>query len=310
MGTSVRLKWLARHLGIAAGALCAIAASGAASSAQTVSSSSEAPAPDPFHELETKYLFGFTEGADIGAQGEQSVEFETTSAFEKRGGRYASIEQEIEYENVPSQFFGYELSAHFNGHDIAGVEGLANAQGVGFSGLSTELRYLVIGRGPGSPVGLTLIAEPEWARIDDSGQPIADFSSAFGAVADTELVANRLYGAVNFIYTPDIAKSPQESWERSSELALTSGLAYRVAPKLTTGGELEYYRDYDGLAFQSLQGQALYLGPTLHIQFTGQTMLAAAFSTEVAGQATGENHALDLTNFPRYRANLKVEFEF
>ena len=45
-----------------------------------------APLPDPFHELETKYLFGFTEGADIGAEGEQSVEFETTAAFQSAAG--------------------------------------------------------------------------------------------------------------------------------------------------------------------------------------------------------------------------------
>jgi hypothetical protein len=315
MGNAIRARRFGRLLGVMGGALCALAATGASSSAQTAPNSGDqtaqaAPLPDPFHELETKYLFGFTEGADIGAEGEQSVEFETTAGFQRRSGRYSSIEQEIEYEGVPSQFFGYELSAHFNGHDIAGVDGLANAQGVGFSGLSTELRYLVIGRGPGSPIGLTLIASPEWARIDDFGQPIADYSSALGVVADTELIANRLYGALNLVYTPDIAKSPGQSWQRSSTTGATSGLAYRLTPKITGGGEVEYYRAYDGFALQSPQGQALYLGPTLHVQFTGKTMLAAAFSSEVAGRATGESHVLDLTNFPRYRANLKLEFEF
>ena len=59
-----------------------------------------------------------------------------------------------------------------------------------------------------------MIAEPEWARLDDFGQPIADFSSAFGVVADAELIANRLYGAVNLIDTPDIAKSPGQNWQR------------------------------------------------------------------------------------------------
>jgi hypothetical protein len=211
---------------------------------------------------------------------------------------------------VPSQFFGYELSAHVSGYDVEGVQGLANAHGVAFSGLSTELRYLVIGRGPGSPFGLTLIAEPEWARIDDSGQPIADYSSAFGVVADAELIANRLYGAVNLIDTPDIAKSPGQSWQRSSTIGATTGLAYRLTPKITGGGEVEYYRAYDGLAPQSLQGQALFAGPTLHIQFTGQTMLAAAFSSQIAGRAAGQSYGLDLVDFPRYRANLKLEFEF
>jgi hypothetical protein len=278
--------------------------------AQSAISTAAATAPDPFHELETKYLFGFIEGADIGAEGEQSIEFETTTELGRRGGHYGAIEQEIEYEGVPTQYFGYELSAHGFGNSIHGVEGLDDSSGFNFSGLSAELRYLVIGRGPGSPYGLTLVAEPEWARIDDGGQPVTDVSTTFKVVADTELIANRLYAAANLIYTPDVAQSPGESWERSSELGLTGALAYRVAPKVTVGGEAEYYRAYDGLAFQSLQGQAFYLGPTLHIQFTGKIMLSAAWSTQVAGHASGEMHGLDLTNFAQQRGNLKVEFEF
>jgi hypothetical protein len=39
-------------------------------------------------------------------------------------------------------------------------------------------------------------------------------------------------------------------------------------------------------------------------------MLAAAFSSQVAGRAAGESYGLDLTDFPRYRANLKLECEF
>ena len=315
MRSAVRTRRAARLLGAVCGAIGAVAASESSCLAQAAlgpadQAGQSAALPDPFHELETKYLFGFTEGADIGSEGEQSVEFESTAAFQRRGGRYSDVEQEIEYESVPSQFFGYELSAHVSGYDVAGVDGVANAHGAGFSGLSTELRYLVIGRGPGSPIGLTLIAEPEWARIDDLGQPIADYSSAFGVVADAELIANRLYGAVNLIDTPDIAKSPGQDWQRSSTLGATAGLAYRLTPKVTGGGEVEYYRAYDGLAPQALQGQALYVGPTLHIQFTGQTMLAAAFSSQVAGRAAGESYGLDLTDFPRYRANLKLEFEF
>ena len=77
--------------------------------------------PDPYHELETRYLFGFTEGADIGAQGEQAVEFETTTQGGRRGGVYGALDQEIEYENVPTQNFSYELSAHTLGYHVRGV---------------------------------------------------------------------------------------------------------------------------------------------------------------------------------------------
>ncbi len=266
--------------------------------------------PDPYHELETKYLFGFTEGADIGAEGEKSIEYETTTSMGKRGGRYGVLEQEIEYEGVPTQSFGFELSAHGLAYSIQGVDGLDNAHGLNFSGLSTELRYLVIGRGPGSPFGLTLVAEPEWARLDDGGQPVTDFSTNFLGIVDSELIANRLYGAVNLSYEPDIAKSPGQSWEHASTLGASTALAYRLTPKITAGGEIEYYSAFDGFAFNNFQGEALYIGPTLQVQLTGKTMFAAAFSTEVAGHAAGESHGLDLTNFPHYRGNLKVEFEF
>jgi hypothetical protein len=154
--------------------------------AQTaVSASSQMPLPslgmvnmpDPYHELETKYIFGFTEGADIGAEREKSIEFETTTASGLRGGRYAALEQEVEFESVPTQNFGYELSAHGLGFSVNDVPGMPNAHGANFSGLSAEFRYLVIGRGSGSPFVLTLVAEPEWARIDDGGQPVTDFKS-------------------------------------------------------------------------------------------------------------------------------------
>ena len=39
-------------------------------------------------------------------------------------------------------------------------------------------------------------------------------------------------------------------------------------------------------------------------------LLAAAFSAQVAGHAVGDPRALDLTDFERYRGNLKFEIEF
>jgi hypothetical protein len=272
---------------------------------------SAAPAPDAFHELESKYLFGFTEGSHIGEQGEQSIEFENTAAFAKRGGRYSAVEQEIEYENVPSQDFGYELSAHGAAHDVKNVDGLGDFSGANFSGLSAEFRYLVIGRGPGSPFGLTLVAEPEWERIDgESGMPTADFSTTFRLAVDTEIIPNHLFAAANLIYAPEIGRPEGGDWERASQIGAAAALAYRVSPKLTVGGEVEYYRAYDGLAFHAFDGNAFYAGPTLHIQISNKVMLAAAFSTQVAGRAAGESNNLDLTNFERYHSNLKLEFEF
>ncbi len=274
--------------------------------------SAPAAAIDPFHELGTKYIFGFTEGSDIEAEGEKAIEFETTAAFGMRGGSFSAIEQEIEFENTPTQFLQYELSAHGLLQSVNNVDGLDNFHNFNFSGLSAEFRFLLLGLGPDSPIGLTFVVEPEWARVDGvSGALTRDFSTTFKLVADTELIPNRLYAAANLIYTPDFVREyGATDWQQSSELGMTAAVAYRIAPTVTLGGELQYYRAFDGLGMQSFLGNALYIGPTLHIQFSNKVMLAAAFSTEISGYAAGEGRSLDLTNFQRNLANLKLEIEF
>ena len=257
-------------------------------------------------------MFGFVDGADIGNEGEKAFEFETTGAFQKRGGRYSAVEQELEFEHVPTQFFGYELSAHGMAHSISGVEGLDDINHAAFSGLSAKLRYLVIGRGPGSPIGLTISAQPEWARIDGTaGTQTQDYSTDFRIVADTELIQNRLYAAFNVSYVPETSKGVSDpSWQNNSGLGLSTGLTYRITPTIAMGAALEYDRAYDGLAFQTFNGYALFLGPTLQINFSPKVLLAAAFMAQVAGHAADDPRALDLTNFSQYRANLKFEIEF
>jgi hypothetical protein len=267
---------------------------------------------DVFHEAESKYLFGFTDGADIGNEGEKAIEYEATGSFGKRGGRYAAIEHELAFEHVLTQNFSYELSAHGLSHSISGVEGLDDRNSTQFSGASAKLRYLIIGRGPGSPIGLTISAEPEWARIDDTdGTRTRSYSATFKIVADTELIANRLYAAINLIYEPGTAKGVDaDAWERTSSGGVSLGLAYRITPTFALGVGAEYDRAYDGLTFQTFNGHALFVGPTMQLNITRKILLAAAFSGQVAGRAVDDPRALDLTNFSRYRGNLKLEFEF
>ena len=278
------------------------------SPAQTAST----PPVDQFHEIETKYIFGFTEGADIEAEGEKAIEFETTGSFGMRGGSFTAIEQEIEFENTPTQFFEYELSAHGLYQSIDNVDGLDNFHNFNFSGLSAEFRFLLLGRGPESPIGLTFVVEPEWARVDDvSGALTNDFGTTLKLVADTELIPNRLFAAANLIYEPAISREfGIPKWEQSSNLGMTAAMAYRITPKVILGAELQYYRAFEGLGMQTFLGNALYVGPTLQIQLSNKMMVAAAFSTEVSGHAVGEGRSLDLTNFQRNLANLKLEFEF
>lgn len=269
-------------------------------------------APLEFHEIETKNIFGFANGADIGLEGEKEIEFATNGSFKKRSGRYRVIEQEIEFEAVPTQFFSYELSLHGLSHHIRGVDDIDDINRTTISGFSANLRFLLLGRGPGQPFGLTFSVEPEYSRIDGgSGVRTRNYSATFRLAADTELIPNRLYGAFNLTYEPETNREAgSDSVERSSSLGLITALAYRITPEITVGGVVEYDRAYDGLAFRAFAGEALYIGPTLHIQLNRKAYVAAAFATQIYGHASGETFKLDLSNFERHRAFFRLGLEF
>jgi hypothetical protein len=274
-------------------------------------SSAQDNAAGSYRELETKYIFGFTEGSDIGFEGERAIEFDSNFAFQKRQGIYNALEQEIEYETHPTQDLEIEASAHGAYHQIRGVDGFDDFQGANFGGLSSDFRYNLIGRGPGAPVGLTFSAEPEWSRINDAGKVSTSFAATAKILADTELVPDRLFAAVNAIYAPEVTRDfGNPDWMRASTLGLTTALTYRIAPKVTLGGELEYYHANDSFWLANFAGHALYAGPTLFVRMTSKILLAAAFSTQIAGHAAGHQDPLDLTNFSRNKARLLVEIEF
>ncbi len=265
-----------------------------------------------YYELETKYLFGFTEGADIGVQGEKEIESETKAGLGMRGGKFRAVEQELAFDNYTSQYWMYEFAVHGLWNQINNVEGLDNRNSANFLGLSWKPKFLIVGRGPGSPIGLSISIEPEWGKIDGTGGGHeTSFSMETRLAADTELIPNMLYAAINLIYEPEVSRAPGDAnWSRASGFGATAAMAYRVTPKVTLGGEAEYYRAYEGFGCNTLDGSAFYLGPTLHVQFTPKVFLNAAWSTQVAGHAAGEPGNLDLTNFPRQRALLGLHYEF
>jgi hypothetical protein len=267
--------------------------------------------PDSFRELESKYIFGFTTGSDIGFEGELEGELTADLAFQKRTGSYGALEQEVELEYNPTDSFQIEAGGRGAYTWISGVAGLDDRHGANFGGLSSVFRYLVIGRGPGAPIGLQIAVEPQWSRVNDAGKVITAFGAETSIIADTELVPNRLFAAFNATYAPEIAREfGTPNWLGASTLGLRTALTYRITPNMALGGELEYFRAHDGAGFNRFAGDALFAGPTCFVQVTNEVFLSAAFSTQIAGHAAGDASFLDLANFTRNKARLRLVWEF
>lgn len=259
---------------------------------------------NPFYVLDTKNLFGFLEGADVGEAGDRSLEFETTGAFGKEQGLYRSIEQEFIFEPTLTDSFGLEFGAHVLGQDIQRVPGLPDFTGVNFMGASVEFRYVVLHRTDAFPVQVTLTAEPEYNSIADAGQRTVDFSTSFLAIADVVSSDRRLYGAVNLAYAPDHARLPGQLWQDTDILSASAAISYRLTPPLMFGAEADYDRAYGGLVPRGFQGQAAYFGPTFHYQINEKIDLSGAFLVQAQAGRT------DFDDFPRELAKLRLEVEF
>jgi hypothetical protein len=268
-----------------------------------------------FRDIETQYVFGFTEGSGIGLEGEREVSLETTASIGKRGGRYFASESKLAYEFTPNQYMEVEFGPMLSGHSISNVSGLDDRNQVAVSGAFGELGYLLLGRGPSSPLGVTLSAEPEWHRIDEtSGAHVTNFGLELKVKADLELVPQRLYLGSNLLYEPEGTHDPDHigaGWAMESKGGISAALAYRIVPSVLIGAETWYLRHYDGAWFNSFTGDALYVGPTLFVQLSPKMFIAAAWSTQVWGREIDNPGVIfNLQEFSRQRAKLKFALEF
>jgi hypothetical protein len=152
-----------------------------------------------YREIETKYIFGFTEGSGIGHEGEKEFSLDTIVSTGKRDGRYTASETELKIEYTLNQFAQFELGPIVTYHNIQNVTGLDNPNAGTFDGLLGEFS-----RSASSPLALTLFIEPEWHNIDETtGQGVVNYGLETALNGDLELVNNRAYAGFNLLYEPE-----------------------------------------------------------------------------------------------------------
>jgi len=115
---------------------------------------------------------------------------------------------------------------------------------------------------------------------------------------------------VNLIYEPEITRVADGSWERESTLGFTGAVSFRVLPDLLVGIEADYYRHYDGTFLNQFTGDALFVGPTLYWKFARKMFMTAAWNAQVWGREIETGQRLNLEEYSRTRAKLKVAVEF
>jgi hypothetical protein len=263
-----------------------------------------------FHEIETKYIFGFTVGSAVEAEGEKAIEPDTRANFGKRGGHYAATGTEVEYEFTPNQYMQIELGPTVSYYNIHNVPGLEDRTMGSLNGFVADVRYLVLDRGP-SPFAVTLSAEPEWhSRDETTGAKVVNYALEARVEADAELIKNRLFLGFNLLYEPETTRADLGVWAKETTFGASTALSLQIIPKVTVGAEMWYLFYYDGASFEIFTGDALYFGPTFYWQVAPKIVVSAAWNAQLAGHEVGVAQALDLTDFSRQRARLLLEFEF
>jgi hypothetical protein len=261
--------------------------------------------------IETEHLFGFTIGSDIGEVGERELEGSVTGRFAKRDGSYRASDSTLSMEFVPVANLRTEITGAVVSYDIAGVSGFADQHYAAFGGLSADIRYRILDRAT-APFGFAVGAEPHWGRADEvTGEPASQYGVDFVAAADWEIIPDRVVAAFNLLYEPETMRSKVTgTWSQESTAGVAIGVMAQLHSGIFVGGETRYLRKYDGLGLDTLAGQGFFIGPTVFVKLSEKAWIAAAWSAQVAGQATTSLGSLDLVNFERRQARVLFGVNF
>jgi hypothetical protein len=261
--------------------------------------------------VDTEHLFGFVEGADLGVKGEREFVLDSTLRIGKSAGFFANTALQAEFKYTAFESFRIAAAATFAYFDVSDVLGVEDARHAAVQSASFDARFLILDR-RSAPLGLTLSVSPHFGFVDEnSGLRANHFGTEVLLLADRELLRDRLIGALNLFFANDRARLlASDDIGHESLLGLGGSLAFQILQGLWLGGEARYVRDYSGAALNAFSGHALYIGPTLSARFGQNVFATVSWTVQAWGAAVGVPGSLDLTNFERHQAKVRIGFEF
>lgn len=262
------------------------------------------------HGIESENLFGLTLGSDIDGPGSRAAALEINARIGARAGRYAATGLKLEFAYGATDKLSIAGSVLAGWRNSRNVPGQSDLNTFAFDGIGGELRWRFLERGP-SPVGVTLHIEPSVRVTDErTGERGLGFAFENRLIADTALVPDKLFAAVNLIYDIESFRPKGGPLERASTAGISTAMTYQIRPGLFLGADIRYLRAYEGLTLEKFRGWAVCAGPTLFWHATDNVWLSATYAFQIAGRERGSTETYDLGNFPRQMLKFKIGVEF
>ena len=257
-------------------------------------------------------IFGFTSGTDVGKVGDRGLALESSGAYGISAGRYRGLSQKLELSGTFVENWSFAASLFGAWTSLRNKPDFPDRTAYGFDGVSVEMRHRVIERSATNPFAVTLAIEPRWTRLDGiSGQR----ATGYGAEAKLQIdapVADRLFWAANANFASGRTRDPLDlTWSNASSTALSTALTYEaIKETLFIGAEARWQQAWSKGFFGTLDGQALFVGPTIAWAARENIIVNAAFLPQIAGKARGASGPLDLDGFNRANYRLKIAIGF
>ncbi len=267
-------------------------------------------APEAAGEVPGGDIFGFTSATDVGNVGDKGLALENDGSYGRRDMRSRVLTQKLELSRTFAPNWSYAASlfgAWTSFKDNADSRTVYN-----FDGMSMEVRHRFIERSATNPFAFTFAIEPRWGRVDTvSGMNATNYGAEFKLQADRAL-SDKLFWAVNANFGTSRGRDAIDgTWSNSSESVVSSALTYAVVDdKLFMGGEARWNQAWNTGFFGKLDGQALFVGPTIAYKASESVMLNAVFLPQIAGKARSVAGPLDIDNFERANFRLKLAVGF
>lgn len=264
--------------------------------------------------------FGYSYSAEVLPKRATEMELWATDRWGKLAGHYDAQDFSIELEHGFTDRLTVSGYLHFESHHIRGLEpDLEHTdRNFAFQGLSAEFKYVVLS--PDSDrLGLTLYAEPEWARIHSvEGTKGTQHELELKAILQKNFLDDRLIWAANLTLEPEWEKSKtldpasgltKSDWAKELELEVSTGLSYRFAPRWYAGVEGRYASVYpewtNGLHRETY---AVFAGPAIH--YGGKKWWATlSYQPQLFG-APSASGGLALAEYEKRELRLKVGYDF